>query len=519
MDGAYPEPGAASNSGSRAAKAVAELKSRDRDIMLLTHTSAILGWDQETYLPSKGIDERSAQLALLHGLTHERTIAPENRSLLDAAGANADGDPSLPPLDRAFLRRYRRRYERAVKLPQELVVTLAEKTSRAQAVWVEAREADDFPRFAPHLQGLLDLLLEVADRVGYDEHPYDALLDQYEPFMKTSSVDRIFTGLREQLVPIVEAIAAAPQVDASILEREFPVAAQERFGRTVMDALGYSRDRGRLDVSAHPFTTTLGFDDVRITTRYNERFFNSAIFGTMHEVGHGLYELGFAEELRGTLLAEGTSLGIHESQSRMWENMIGRSRPFWRHFYPILRSHFPDVLADVDAEGFYRAINRVAPSLIRVEADEVTYALHVILRFELEKALVSRTLSVKDLPEAWRAKSRELLGVEPANDREGVLQDIHWSMGGIGYFPTYALGNLYAAAFMQRINRDLPALWTEVGEGNCSSLLSWLRTHIHRHGSARTAEELCVEITGQPLSAEPFINYVREKYRDIYGLD
>jgi carboxypeptidase Taq len=501
--------------------AIQRLKERDREIQLLNHTSAVLGWDQETYMPRRAIDERSAQLALLQGLMHERTVAAENEGLLDVVGCSTEqlsGSPDLPDADGAFLRRYYRRYLRAVKLPQKLVVTLAEKASLAQAVWIDARKANDFPRFAPHLEGLLDLLLEVCDRIGYEDHPYDVLLDQYEPFMKTAAVDHVFTDLRARLVPLVSEIATAEQVDDTVLKREFPVAAQAAFGKAVMAVLGYDFERGRLDESAHPFTTTLGMDDVRITTRYNKDFFNTAIFGTIHEVGHGLYELGFADCYRGTLLAEGTSLGIHESQSRMWENLVGRSRPFWRFFYPILKSHFPDALAGIDRENFYRAINKVEPSLIRVEADEVTYGLHVVLRFELEKAMISRTLRVRDLPEIWRAKSGELLGVEPETDADGVLQDIHWSMGGMGYFPTYALGNLYAAAFMEKIDADLPHLWDQIAEGDFSSLLGWLRGNIHRHGAARSAEQLCVDITGAPLGATPFVAYLRAKYRDIYGL-
>ncbi|TVQ36986.1 MAG: carboxypeptidase M32 [Spirochaetaceae bacterium] len=500
---------------------MAALRANDREIVLLSHSAALLSWDQETCMPRKAIDERSAQLSLLQGLIHERTVARRNGRLLEELGCsdeNPRGDGGLPTDDRAFLRQYQRRYRRATRLPRDLVVKLAEKTSRSQAVWAEARAADDFRAFAPHLGELVELLLEVSDRIGYPQHPYDALLDEYEPFMLTSHVDRVFSELRADLVPLVEAIGRAPHVDNSMLRREFPVQQQAAFGTAVMQALGYELDRGRLDVSAHPFTTTLGADDVRITTRYSPRFFNSAVFGIIHEVGHALYELNIAEKYRGSLLAEGTSLGIHESQSRMWENMVGRSREFWHHFYPKLTARFPDSLGDVDLETFYRAINAVRPSLIRVEADEVSYGLHIILRFELEKALVSRSIKVADLPEVWRATSRELLGVEPQTDAEGVLQDIHWSMGAIGYFPTYALGNLYAAQFMRTIEADLPSLWSDVRDGEFGPLLGWLRGHIHSHGRTRTAAELCNDITGTDLSAAPFVAYLQTKYGDIYGV-
>ncbi len=504
-----------------AADAVKRLRAADREIILLEHTSAILSWDQETFMPHRAIDERSAQLSLLQGLIHRRVTDSANEALFEAAGCsaeNAEGREDLDAADRAFLRQAYRRYRRATRLSQELVERFAAAASRGQAVWAAARAADDFAAFAPQLSELVELQLEIAERIGYIDEPYDALLDQYEPFTLTSDIDRAFGELRRELVPLVEAIGSAPQLDDSVLRRDFPAEQQAAFGDKVMRALGYELDRGRLDVSAHPFATTLGAHDVRITTRYNRNFFSSAVFGTIHEVGHALYELGVAEEYHLSVLGEGTSLGIHESQSRMWENMIGRSRHFWEHFYPILLEHFPQSLADIDREAFYRAINRVEPSLIRVEADEVTYGLHVILRFELERALLNRECTVAQLPEAWRERSRELLGVVPERDAEGVLQDIHWSMGGMGYFPTYALGNLYAAQFMETISRDLPTLWDDVRRGEFSLLLDWLRRNIHIHGRARSARELCVDITGSELQAAPFIRYLKQKYGDLYGI-
>jgi carboxypeptidase Taq len=315
---------------------------------------------------------------------------------------------------------------------------------------------------------------------------------------------------------LVDRIRGAKQVDTSFLERSYPVNAQEELSRRVMGALGYDLSRGRLDRSAHPFTTTLGANDVRITTRFSEDMVTSGLFSTIHETGHALYELGVDETLDGTLLAEGTSLGIHESQSRMWENVIGRSRHFWRHWLPEMKQMFPTQLKGVSLEQFYRAINRVEPSLIRVEADEVTYSLHIIMRFELEQALIQGDLSVDDLPGAWREKSRLLLGVEPDTDAQGVLQDVHWSFGAFGYFPTYALGNLYAAQFLPVMEQRIDNLWDGVAEGRTDHILEWLRENIHRHGKVRSAGTLVQDITGDTLNPQYFLDYLNDKYGDIY---
>ncbi|TVR52267.1 MAG: carboxypeptidase M32 [Spirochaetaceae bacterium] len=504
-----------------AEQAVAELKARDREIYLLNHCSAILGWDQETYLPEKGVDERAEQLAFLRKLNHERETDPAVADLLASAGAD-DGNPmgvaSLPPLDRAFLRVRWRDYQHATRLPTELVVKIASVTSKARSAWVDARRDSSFKKFQPHLEEIVELLLEVADRLGYVDHPYDALLDQYEPWAKTAEITAVFDDLRARLVPLVRRICDAPPIDASFLSGKFPVDKQRAFSERVLAKLGFETGRGRLDVSEHPFTTTLGLDDVRITTRFNEQFFNSAVFGTIHEAGHAFYEMGFNRDFAGTRLADSISLGIHESQSRFWENVVGRGRAFWSHFYPALRDQFPERLGSVSEEEFYRAINIVEPSLIRVEADEVTYCLHIILRFNLEKALVSRALSVKDLPEAWREQSREMLGVVPETEADGVLQDIHWSMGAFGYFPTYALGNLYAAQFTTALKSDIPDFDAKIGAGEFAPILSWLRSKIHLHGNSKTANELCEDITGSSLSSDFFVEYLTEKYTDVYGL-
>ncbi len=500
-------------------ESISRLKEIDREVSLLAHTGAILGWDQETYMPEKAIEERSEQFALLSAIRHEKATAPEIGELLDNLGAdraNSAGVSDLAPLDRAFVRRVFRDYSRSTKLPKNLVVRLAQATSKGQAVWQAARRESDFSAFAPALKELLALTLEVSDALGWDDHPYDPLLDEYEPFMKTAEVASVFDKLRTDLVPLVEQIRDATPVDDSVVRRRFPVEGQSAFGRRVLEAMGWDFSRGRLDVSTHPFTTSLGRDDVRLTTRYQEDFFNTGIFGTIHEAGHGLYELGFGDKIRGTSLADGTSLGIHESQSRMWENLIGRSLPFWRHFYPKLRDIFPSQLNDIDVETFWKAVNAVKPSFIRVEADEVTYSLHIILRFRLETELINKKLSVDDLPERWNSEMEDLLGIRPSSDAEGVLQDIHWSMGGIGYFPTYALGNLYASQFMVTMRRDIPSLDTDIEAGRLTGILEWLRKNVHIHGSAKTAGELVKDVTGAALDPTHFVRYLNDKFSGIY---
>jgi carboxypeptidase Taq len=497
------------------------LKELDSEIQVLSHIAATLGWDQETYMPERAIGERSDQLSVLEALLHEKKTSTEIGDLLAKLGATEDnpkGDPALPDVDRALIRTIHRQFTRETKLPKKLVVRLAKMTSLGQATWAEARKQSDFNHFAPVLRDLVDIVLEVADRLGYEDHPYDALLDDYEPWMRTRKVQEVFGQLQGELVPLVAAIQGAPQIDDSFLHAEFPVHLQEQFGHSVLKKMLWEYDRGRLDVSAHPFTTTLGSDDVRLTTRYEARNFKSGLFSIIHEAGHGLYELGFGEAIRGSSLANGTSLGIHESQSRTWENIIGRSLPFWEYFYPKLVETYPKQLGGHNLDAFYKAINKVEPSHIRVDADEVTYSLHIILRFNLETRLVKRELSVKDLPEAWREESRSLLGIVPPTDALGVLQDIHWSMGSLGYFPTYALGNLYGAQFAARMRKDIPDFDSRIAKGDLSVALEWVRKNIHVHGSALTAAELIEKVTGETLNARYFIDYLKEKYRPIYGL-
>lgn len=478
-----------------------QLKDRLAVVADLRAAAAVLEWDQETYMPPGAAEARALQLSTLKRLAHEHFTDDEIGSLLD----RLDGDDPL-------VRVTRRDFERATRLSPDLVARMAGAKARAMEAWKRARQDDDFPHFAPHLQHLLDLTREQADALGYEDRRYDALLEEYEPGLTWREVDRVFRDLRQQLVPIVQAIAEREPPDDSFLRRPFDAQKQWAFGEEVARAFGYDFECGRQDRSAHPFTTTFAISDVRITTRIAPEFFPTGFFGTLHEAGHALYEQGIDPALARTPLADGTSLGMHESQSRLWENLVGRSRPFWRWAFPKLRQTFPEALADVDEEAFYRAVNRVEPSLIRVEADEVTYSLHVMLRFEIESALVEGEMRVEDLPEAWNETMFGFLGLRPGSDADGCLQDIHWSLGAFGYFPTYALGTLMSVQLFEAARRDLGDLDGMMERGEFGPLLGWLRAHVHRHGRARSAAQILRDATGSDLSAEPWLAYARAKF-------
>ena len=502
-------------------ESLANLKRAARELYLLEHTQAVVSWDQETNMPEAANEERAEQLALLEGIMHQKLTSPEIGRLLSALGADDDrpegkGDFSVE--DKAFVREIYRNYKRASRLPESLVTEMARQTGLAHTSWVNARKNADFSVFEDSLSRIIELNREKAEKIGYKEHPYDALLDEYEPWMTAAQVEEVFTPLGKKLADLVSRISKAKQVDTSFLEKDYPVDLQDQFGRLVIDKIGFPSDRGRLDISAHPFTTTLGTNDVRITTRYDSSLVLSGLFSNIHESGHALYELGVGENIQGTILATGVSLGIHESQSRFWENMIGRSRAFWDYFYPEFQKIFSEQTKGVEQEDFYRAVNKVAPSFIRVEADEVTYSLHVILRYEIEKAMLSGSLKVSSLPDEWNRRSKELLGIVPSDDSEGVLQDVHWSAGLIGYFPTYALGNLYAAQFMNTMQAKLKDVDKIVRNGKFAEILGWLRENIHQYGMVYPANELCSRVTGEALNADYFLNYLENKYGGVYEL-
>lgn len=495
-----------------------ELKARLSELNNVNRAAAILGWDQQTMMPPGGAEARARQLGTLSKIAHEIQTADETGRLIEdakkeVAGMDYESD------DAALVRAAEYDYEQATKLPTDLVVAITETTTLAHEVWVEARANNDFEHFRPMLEKIFDLTHQMVECFGYKEVPYDALLDQYERGMPTREVKRLFDELKQELVPLVKAIAENQDaVDDSVLHRSYPIDKQREFGEKVVSAYGFDFKRGRQDLAVHPFCTHFSANDVRITTRFDPNWINPALFGTMHESGHGMYEQGVAQNLDNSILGSGTSLGVHESQSRMWENIVGRSRGFWGHFYPELQALFPDALNGVTVDTFYKAINKSYPSFIRVEADEVTYNLHIMVRFELEQAIMNGELAIKDLPAAWNAKFEDYLGIVPPNDAQGVLQDVHWSSGLIGYFPTYSLGNLLSVQFYDKAVQEHPEIPNEIARGKFDTLLNWLRVNIHQHGRKFTPQELVQHVTGTSIQTGPFMRYLTEKYTDIYNL-
>src|SRR5262245_52116315 len=493
-----------------------QLKERLSAISDINGAASDLGWDQQTYMPPGGAAARAEQLATLGRLAHEGLISNQIGELLERASAEIRGSASDSD-ESCLLRVVRRDYEKAKKVPPSLVAEIARATSLGMEVWVQARKESSFARFLPALQRILDLQRDLAQCLGFEESAYDALLDQYEPGMRKSELERVFSELKAGLVPLVRSISERlDRVDDTVLRRHYPEAAQWSFGLEAARRLGYDFQRGRQDKSVHPFTTSFSVNDVRITTRVDEQFLPSALFGTLHECGHAVYEQGVHQDLERSPLAGGASLGVHESQSRLWENLVGRSRSFWKFFFPQLQQAFPQNLQDVSLESFYCSINRVEPSLIRVEADEVTYNLHILLRFELEGDLLEGRLALADLPAAWNAGMEASLGVVPPDDAHGVLQDVHWSNGLIGYFPTYSLGNLLSVQLFEKAQSSLPELQAQIESGEFQSLLNWLRENIHHHGRKYFPSELIKRATGEPLQASSYLRYLREKYSEIY---
>jgi len=494
------------------------LKTRLQEIDDLRGAASVLQWDQATYMPPGGAESRGRQLALLNRIAHDQQADPGIGHLLDSLEpwAQAQGDESDVA---ALVRVTRRDYERATRVPSSFIERLTSHMTAAYHTWEQARPANDFAAVRPMLEKTVEMSRELAAyHPGY-EHPYDPLIDLAEDGMTVAGVRALFDELRAGLVPLIKAIRERPEVDGGCLSGNFPEAAQQAFGEQVIRAFGYDYTRGRQDKTAHPFMTKLGRGDVRITTRYSDDFLPDGLFSTLHEAGHAMYEQGIADDLEGTPLFSGTTAGVHESQSRLWENLVGRSLPFWSHWYGSLQAAFPGELDDVSIDTFYRAINKVVPSLIRTEADEVTYNLHVMLRFDLELAMLEGTLKVADLPEAWRARVKSDLGVTPPDDRDGALQDVHW-YGGIvgGAFQSYTLGNIMSAQFFAAARRDLPQLDQQIAAGEFAPLREWLTSHIYRHGRKFTAPELVERATGEPLSIAPYLAYLNTKYGALYGL-
>ena len=491
---------------------------KTREASYLQSTISLLEWDQQTKLPSGGVEYRADQLTYLAGKMHQMRTDPELGDLLgELSESELVKDPNSDA--GATILELKRDYEKKVKLPERLVQEMTRAASVGQQVWIEARKENDFSKFAPNVKEIFRLKREQAEAVGYDEVPYDALLDDYEPQAKTREVAAALESLKNELVPLVAAIAESDsRPDASVLRRHFPQSAQEEFVRTASSQVGFDYTRGRLDIAHHPFCQESGPSDCRITTRYQEDFFSPAFFGTLHEAGHGIYEQGLRADWYGLPPGQYCSLGIHESQSRLWENLVGRSREFWTYFYPQAQSTFADTLGDVSQDDFFAAINLVEPSLIRVEADEATYNLHIIIRFQLEQAVINGDLDTDDLPTAWDEKYDEYLGLHSPTVADGVLQDIHWSAGLVGYFPTYSLGNLYAGQFFDAAEKELGALGPQFAKGQFQPLKEWLNQKIHQPGKCYSSPELGKNVTGTTLSHEPMMRHLQAKLAPIYGL-
>jgi len=489
-----------------------------REAELLGSCASVLSWDEQTYMPPGGAEHRATQLSLLAGMTHERKVSSRIGELigeLEQSGKLGDPDGDIA----ANVREARRSYDRATKLPRRLVEEISHTTTLAQQAWVKAKEDAEFPVFLPWLEKMIGLKREEAQAIGYGSGvPYDALLDDYEPGMTTAEVTEVFGPLREELVRLVAAIqASSNKAPVEILERFYPVTAQQVFSEGASKRIGFDFQRGRIDRSAHPFCSGFGPGDCRLTTRYHDHHFPSAFFGVLHESGHGIYDQGLPAEHFGLPTGQACSLGIHESQSRMWENFVGRSRSFWQYFFPYAQQAFTS-LQNVSLDDFYFAVNDVRPSFIRVEADEATYGLHIMLRFELEQQLISGALKPADVPEAWNALFTKSFQLTPPNAAKGCLQDIHWSGGLLGYFPTYALGNLYAAQFFVAAQKELGDLSAHFARGEFAPLKTWLIEKIHRHGRRYPARRLVEVVTGKPLSHAPYIQHLAAKYDELYDL-
>lgn len=499
-----------------------ELTTLLREAATLGSVSALLGWDQETYMPAGGAPARAEQSSLLARIQHEKRTASRVGELIAACEEDASLNDDTTDTG-ANLRQIRRDFDKATKVPGDLIGELARAGSEAQEHWKRARAEDDFDGFAPALSNMMDLSKRKAECLGVpsDGELYDALLDEYEPDARASEIEAVFNPLRERLSAFIADVSengTPPRTD--FIARSNPASKQHAFGQEVIAALGFDRVTGRLDTTTHPFCSGLAAGDTRLTTRYSEDNFADALSSTMHECGHGLYEQGLPKSgpHAGTPLADSVSLGIHESQSRMWENFVGRSGPFWKWALPIAKKHFGSTLEDVDLETMIKAVNTCTPSLIRVESDEPTYNLHVMIRFGLERAMVRGDLSIQDLPGAWNDQYKELLGVTVPDNKHGCLQDVHWSFGLIGYFPTYSLGNLYAAQFWETINEQIPDLDSQMARGEFETLLAWLRDHIHQHGRRYTAQQLCERATGKPLGADPLMRHLERRVKPAYGL-
>jgi carboxypeptidase Taq len=502
----------------RARNEVRRLRDHLAEIADLGNTARLLEWDQQTMMPARGGRDRAETLATLRRLSHEKFVADETGRLLDDAQAALDGAP--PESDEAALVRVtRRRWEKARRVPSELAAEQARAASLGHEAWIKARQASDFDAFAPYLEHNLELKRRYIDCFESYDCRYDVLLDDFEPGMQSASVSRLFAELKSELIALIETLAPhADRADNAFLHGSFPVERQHELVTEVVKLMGFDPAGWRIDTAVHPFATSLGSRDVRITTRWDEGYLPTGLYAAMHECGHGLYDAGVSASLDRTPLGQVDSLGLHESQSRLWENMVGRGRPFANVLAPLIGRIFGGAVAELTPDALYHGVNRVQPSLIRIVADEASYGLHIVLRFELEQDLVEGRLAVRDLPEAWNARVKAYLDLDVPDDASGVLQDVHWSIGAIGYFPTYALGNLIAGQLWERAHADVADLDARLAAGELTGLREWLRENVHRHGSKYTMPELLQRVTGQPIAVAPFVTYLKAKLSDVYGL-
>jgi carboxypeptidase Taq len=487
------------------------------EIVDLGHANALLHWDQQTYMPPGGAEDRGNISSTLSRLTHEKFTSEEMGRLIEELMPYAD---SLDPdsTDACLIKAVNEGYQKQTRVQAEWIVEHTKTTTMARQTWAQARAENKFDIFRPHLEQIIDLKRRYASFFEPYDHVYDPLLDNFERGMKTADVKAIFAELRPQQVEIIRAISEQPQVDDSFLHQPFPEKEQWDFGVDVITRFGYDWNHGRQDKTVHPFCTHFGIGDVRITTRVNPDWLNPALFGTMHETGHALYEMGIDRSLSRLPIATGASLAVHESQSRMYENLIGRSLPFWKFMYPRLQEVFPQQLGNVSLDTFYKGINKVEPSFIRVEADEATYNLHIMLRLELEIGIMEGSLEAADLPEAWNSRMQEYLGIVPPDDALGVLQDVHWCAGLVGYFPTYALGNLVSLQLWEKMQADMPDMEAQIERGEFGDILSWLRKNIHSHGAKYKPQDLIQRVTGEKINPQPYLRYLKEKFITIYAI-
>ncbi len=492
------------------------LKSNAREIHNIAMAAQLLQWDQETYMPNGGAAARAEQVATLSKIAHEKATAPESDALISAAASEA---PDLSTDDGALVRVARRNYDRIKKIPVELATEMQKAASLGQHAWIKARKDNDYESFKPFLAQNFEFKRQEAEALGYEDSIYDPLLDEFEAGMTAADVNTMFGSIKDDLIDLVAEISKKAAMSSDeILRRDYAEAGQAHYSHWVCEKIGYDFNRGRIDKVAHPFCINFSINDVRITTRYMNNWLPSALFGTMHEAGHGMYEQGSAQSLEGLPIAGGASLGVHESQSRLWENLVGRNRSFWDFAYPELQRTFPDALGNVDVDAYYRAINKVTPSLIRVEADEVTYNLHILIRFEMEQLLLNGDITVDEAPKVWNDKYEKYLGITPPTDADGIMQDVHWSAGLIGYFPTYSIGNLLSVQILEKAVGDIGDVNPMFAAGNFNPLLSWLQDNIYVHGSKFMPKDLMHSVLDGPMDARPYMAYLKQKFGALYDL-